>query len=177
MLNRPHRLYLALLIVWLATIFFVRPEHWLTLAATSIVLGVVGALYFQASAAAFATRLLARVADGDERAKKLYAARVRSRFGDIAREYLTTLVKTEDEKLLPMVVLQLGHPDAQARELTEDRLARWGHRAAEPLVRATVGREFSGDGAFRARRLLYRWRPELPQKLTALLDAAGYWKE
>jgi hypothetical protein len=177
MLNRPHRLYLTLLIVWLATIFFVRPEYWLTLAAGSIVLGVIAAFYFQASAAAFATRLLARAGTGDEGAKKLYVARARSRFGDIAREYLTTLLKTEDEKLLPMVVQQLGHPDAQARELTEDRLARWGNRAAEPLVRAAVGREFSGDGAFRARRLIYRWRPELPQKLTALLDAAGYWKE
>jgi hypothetical protein len=176
-LNRPHRLYLMLAATWLAIIVFVSPERWWSAAAVSIVVGILAAFYFQASSKVFATRLLERAATGDERAKALYLARSRSRLGDIAREYLGTLLGASDERLLPLIVRQLDHPDAQARELTEDRLARWGTRAADPLVQAAIGHELSGDGAFRARRLLYRWRPELPSNLTALLDSAGYWKD
>lgn len=176
MLNRPHRLYLLLAIVWLATVLIVKPEYWFTVAAASIIVGVLAAFYFQQSSRVFANRLLERVAAGDQRAEKVYHTRTRSRFGDIAREYLGALLATEDERLLPLVVRQLDHPDPEARELTEDRLARWGTRAADPLVRAAIGRELAGDGAFRARRLLYRWRPELPQNLIALLDSTGYWE-
>ncbi len=177
MLNRPHRLYLLLVIVWLTIIVIVAPERWWSAAAISIIVGVLAALYFQSSSRVFASRLLKRVAEGDERAKTAYNARARSRFGDIAREYLTTLLGTQDERLLPLIVKQLDHPDVQARELTEDRLARWGTRAADPLVHAAVGHQLAGDGAFRARRLLYRWRRELPPNLTAVLDTADYWHD
>lgn len=177
MLNRPHRLYLLLVIVWLAIIVAVAPERWYSAAAISIIIGVLAALYFQRSSKVFASRLLERVLEGDELAKTTFNARARSRFGDIAREYLTTLLGTQDERLLPLIVKQLDHPDVQARELTEDRLARWGTRAAEPLVHAAVGHELADDGAFRARRLLYRWRPELPKNLKAVLDSAGYWQD
>ncbi len=176
MLNRPHRLYLLLAILWLGIIFILEPEQWASAAAVSVVFGLLAALCFQASSRAFAQRLLQRVAAGDERAERVFNSRTRSRFGDIAREYLGALLSTQDERLLPLVVKQLGHPDAQARELTEDRLAHWGTEAASPLIQAAIGRELTGDGAFRARRLLYRWRPELPPKLATLLDSAGYWE-
>jgi hypothetical protein len=176
-LNRPHRLYLMLGITWLAVILFIPQERWWSGAAVSIVIGILAAFYFQASSKVFATRLLERAASGDEKAKAMYLARSRSRFGDIAREYLVALLGAQDERLLPLVVRQLDHPDAQARELVEDRLVRWGLRAADPLVRAAIGSELSGDGAFRARRLLYRWRSEIPPNLTVLLDSAGYWKD
>lgn len=177
MLNRPHRLYLLLGITWLAIIVLIGPMGWGTAATVSIIVGVLAAAYFQSSTKIFATRLLDRVTSGDEKAKGLYNARTRSRFGDIAKEYLTTLLGADDARVLPLIVKQLDHPDVQARELTEDRLARWGTKAAEPLVHAAVGRELTGDGAFRARRLLYRWRPELPQNLKTVLESAGYWQE
>ncbi|RJQ08224.1 MAG: hypothetical protein C4551_05665 [Bacillota bacterium] len=176
MLNRPHRLYLSLLVVWVGIVLFIRPEQFWSAAAVSIVIGILAAFYFQASSREFARRLLARALGGDRQAQAAYQARTRSRFGDIAREYLDALLQCEDERALQLVVRQLGHPDAQARELTEDRLARWGVRAAEPLVQVAIGNELSGDGAFRARRLLYRWRPELSPNLTVLLDTAGYWQ-
>ncbi len=177
MLNRPHRLYLLLAVAWLAIFLVVKPERWAAAATISIIVGILGALYMQYSTKIFAARLLRRVSEGDERAKTAYVARARSRFGDVAREYLTALLGTQDERLLPLIVRQLDHPDVQARELTEDRLARWGTKAAEPVVKAAVGHELAGDGAFRARRLLYRWRPELSASLKAVLDSAGYWQE
>jgi len=177
MLYRPHRMYLFLAVAWLAIILLVRPDLRLSVAALSFIVAVIGAFYFQRSARVFASRLLQRAAEGDERAQRSYLTRTRSRFGDVAREYLETLLTTPDERLLPLVVKQLDHPDPLAREMVEDRLARWGTRAAGPLVQAAVGRELSGDGAFRARRLLYRWRPELPENLSALLEASGYWQD
>lgn len=177
MLNRPHRLYLLLGVTWLAIILIVRPDKWWTMAALSMIVGVILAFYFQYSSRLYATRLLARVAAGEPNAERLYLNRTRSRFGDVAKEYVTALLASEDERVLPLVVKQLCHPDAQAREMAEDRLVRWGGRAAEPLVQAAVGTDLAGDGAFRARRLLWRMKNELPGRLTALLESAGYWKE
>jgi len=177
-LYRPHRLYLFLAVAWLAIIVLVAPERWSAMAALSVVLGLLAAGYFDLSAKVYAGRLLRRVLDGEANAGRLYAARARSRLGDVARQYLTTLLGAdEDERLLPLVVEQLDHPDVQAREMTENRLVRWGSRAAGALVEAVVGGKLHGDGAFRARRLLYRWRPELPDELQGALNRAGYWQE
>jgi hypothetical protein len=176
-LNRPHRLYLLLGVAWLAIFVLVPPVHWWTFAAGTFLIGILAAFYFQRSARVYAERLLARVVEGDEKAQRLYLARTRSRFGDLAREYLETLIAADDERLLPLMVRQLEHPDANAREITEDRLTRWGVRAAEPVARAVVGKELTGDGAFRARRLLYRWRRELPERVSTLLETAGYWQD
>ncbi len=179
MLYRPHRMYFFLLVAWLAIILIAPPAWRLSLAALSIIAAVIGGFYFQVSTREYARRLLARAAEGDEKARRLYLARTRSRFGDIAREYLEELLKasSSDDRLLPLVVRQLGHPDPLAREMTEDRLARIGSQAAGPLVHAVLGKELSGDGAFRARRLLYRWRSELPHDLAALLESFGYWQD
>jgi hypothetical protein len=177
MLYRPHRLYLFLAVSWLAIFLIVRPEIWFSMAALSFIIGILAAFYFQVSSRVYATRLLQRAAEGDEKARRAYLARTHSRFGDVAREYLETLITTEDERVLPLMVKQLGHPDVLAREMTEDRLNRWGTQAAEPVAKAAMERELTGDGAFRARRLLWRWRPELPPKVTALLETSGYWQD
>jgi len=179
MLYRPHRMYFFLLVAWMG-IILVAPQAWRTsLAALTIIAGVVGGFYFQASSRVFASRLLEQAALGSERARRVYLARTRSKFGDVAREYVETLLKASmsDERLIPLVVKQLDHPDAVAREMTEVRLAQIGSaRAAEAVVRAVVAGELSGDGEFRARRLLYRWRSELPPELSRLLEAKGYWQ-
>jgi len=179
MLYRPHRMYFFLLVSWLG-IIVVAPESWRTsLAALTIIAGVVGGFYFQASSRIFASRLLEQAAEGHERACRLYLVRTHSKFGDVARAYVETLLKgsMSDERLIPLVVKLLNHPDAIAREMTEVRLAQIGSgKAAEPVVRAVVAGEFSGDGEYRARRLLYRWRSELPPELRRLLETRGYWQ-
>jgi hypothetical protein len=172
-------MYFFLLVTWLAIILIAPPGLRHSLAALSILVAIIGALYFRMSTRRHARRLLGRAAEGDERARRLYLARTRSRFGDVAREYLEELLaaSSSDDRVLPLLVRQLGHPDPLAREMTEDRLARIGSQAAAPLVHAVLGKELSGDGAFRARRLLYRWRSELPQDLAALLESFGYWQD
>ncbi|MCL6550061.1 MAG: hypothetical protein K6T37_03475 [Acidothermus cellulolyticus] len=177
MLNRPHRLYLLLLVVWVAIILILAPSGWASAATVSIIGGVLAAAYFEQSAKTYARRLLDRVAAGEPGAERLYRARTRSAFGDVAREYVRTLLESKDKRLLPLVVEQLGHPDVQVRELAEDRLVRWGLEAAEPLVEAAVGHRLTGDGAFRVRRLLYRMRSELPPEAKARLEAARYWQD
>lgn len=177
MLNRPHRLYILVAIALITLVFIPNTAARVSIGTGCFIFAILAAFYFQYSTREFAGRLLARVQAGDESARRLYLARTRSGLGDIAREYLNTLLSADDERLLPLVVKQLGHPDVQAREMTEDRLARWGAKAADPVVRAALGQELTGDGAFRARRLLYRWRPELPSNLASLLEAGGYWQE
>jgi len=177
MLYRPHQLYLFLAVAGLGMILFVPPENRPSAVVVTFIVGLILAFYLRASSRRSAGELIRRVAEGDETAARLYRARVRSRFGDEAREYLETLLGTSDERLLPLLVGQLGHPDPAAREMVEDRLVRWGVEAADPLVRAALGRELSGDGAFRARRLLWRMRSELPEHLSALLEASGYWQD
>jgi len=177
MLNRPHHLYLFLALAGLGIILFAPPEARASAAAVAFIVGLILAFYFERSSRRTAADLIRRVAEGDPTATRIYMARVRSRFGDEAREYLEMLLGTSDERLLPLMVRQLDHPDPAAREMVEDRLMRWNLDAADPLVRAAVGRELTGDGAFRARRLLWRMRSELPEHLAALLEASGYWQD